>query len=50
MKDKFKLIKPLGTWKAGKVFDSFGGLVSGVKCDKTGKSVSFTDKEYFKLV
>lgn len=50
MKDKFKLQKPLGTWKAGRVFDSFGGIVSGVRCDKTGQIVNFTDTEYFKLV
>lgn len=37
----FKLLKNLGKYKKGKIFKSFGGLVSGIE-DK-----SFLDKEYF---
>lgn len=47
---QFKLIKPFGDYKKGKVFDSFGGLVMGIYCDKTKQKVNFDNKEYFKLV
>jgi hypothetical protein len=50
MKDKFKLLKPFGKNKKGKVFDSFGGLVCGITCNETGTKIRFDDKEYFKLI
>ncbi len=42
--DRFKLLKPLGKFKKGHIFDSFGGLVSGIE------DIKFNNKEYFKLV
>lgn len=42
--DKFTLIKPLGGLKPGKIFDSFGGLVSGID------GISFSNTEYFRRV
>ena len=40
MKDRFKLIKPFGDYKKGRIFDSFGGLVRGIICDNTNQSVN----------
>lgn len=48
MTDKFKLIKPFSDYKKGKIFDSFGGLVTGICCEKTKKKVNF-DNKYFNL-
>jgi hypothetical protein len=50
MKDRFKLLKPFGYYKKGKIFESFGGLVRGITCDKTNQKINFDNKEYFKLV
>lgn len=50
MKDKFKLIKPFGDYKKGKIFDSFGGLIIGIGCNKTNQKINFDNKEYFMLV
>jgi hypothetical protein len=50
MKDRFKLIKPFGDYKKNKVFESFGGLIRGICCDKTSQKINFDNKEYFKLV
>lgn len=50
MKDRFKLIKPFGDYKKGRIFDSFGGLVRGIICDNTNQKVNFDNKEYFRLV
>lgn len=44
MEIKFKLLKPIGIYKKGKVFDCFGGLVSGVG------GIDFTNTEYFKPI
>jgi len=41
---KFKLLKPIGKWKAGRIIDCFNGLVTGVS------GIPFTNKEYFKLI
>ena len=49
-KDRFKLLKPFSDYKKGRIFDSFGGLVRGITCDKTNKKVNFDNKEYFKLI
>ena len=46
---KFRVIKQFSDVKVGKVYDSFGGLVSGVNFGND-ESVSFSDSEYFKLV
>lgn len=40
----FELLKPIGEWEVGKVFKSFGGIVSGVN------EIDFLNKEYFKPV
>ncbi len=40
----FKLLKPLGIYKPGKIFDSYDGLISGVG------EISFTNTDYFKLL
>jgi len=40
----FRLLKPIGIYKVGHLFDCFGGLVSGVN------GISFTDEDYFKIV
>lgn len=47
---KFKLKKPFGKFKKGKLFDCMGGLLSGITCDKTRASKSFEDTEWFSLV
>ena len=50
MKENFKLLKPFGKYKKGKIFDSFGGLVKGVSCDNTNQKINFDNKEFFKLI
>lgn len=50
MEDKFKLIKPFGDYKKGKIFDSFGGLVTGICCEKINQKINFDNNEYFKIV
>jgi hypothetical protein len=50
MEDEFKLIKPFGKYKKGKVFESFGGLVCGISCDLTNKKINFDNKSFFKLI
>jgi hypothetical protein len=50
MKDKFKLLKPFGEHKKGKVFESFGGLVKGISCNVTNQKINFDNKEFFKLI
>jgi len=50
MKDKFKLIKPFGEHKKGKTYESFGGLVRGIYCEKTNQKVNFDNEKYFKLI
>ncbi len=41
---KFKLLRNLESFKKGKIFDCFDGLVSGV-C-----GIPFTNTEYFKTI
>jgi len=50
MNDKFKLIKPFGSYKKGRIFESFGGIVRGICCDQTNEKINFDNKEYFELV
>ena len=45
----FKLKKSFGKYKAGKVFDSFGGLVLGIWDQNLG-SIKFDNTEYFTFV
>lgn len=40
----FKLLKPIGKNKKGKIFKSFGGIVSGVE------GIAFSNKEFFKPI
>jgi len=47
MKTKFKLLKSIGNYKKGEVFDCFNGIVRGIYCDKTNKCYNFDDKKYF---
>jgi hypothetical protein len=50
MRDKFKLLKPFGKHKKGKIFESFGGLVCGITDNKTNQTIRFDDKNYFTLI
>ena len=43
-KDRFLLLKDLGEYKKGHIFESFNGLVSGVE------GIPFYKREYFKLI
>lgn len=51
LKDKFILLKKVGNYKKGHIFESFGGLVSGVELEIDGNliKIRFDDTEYFKL-
>ena len=48
MKDRFQLLKPWGGHKAGKIFESFGGLVRGIKSESTKLVLNFDNTEFFK--
>ena len=51
-KFEFILLQDVGEYKKGKVFDSFGGLVSGVVVglnNNEEKKLLFYDSEWFKL-
>jgi hypothetical protein len=51
-KSEFVLLQDVGEYKKGKVFDSFGGLVSGVVAvlsNNEEKKLLFYDSEWFKL-
>lgn len=51
MEGRFRLKKSIGNNKKGKVFDSYGGLVSGVALFGDDKvAVLFTNKQFFELV
>jgi hypothetical protein len=47
LQDGFVLLKPIGHFKKGKVFESFGGLVSGVAVGE-GTQIKFSDPEWFR--
>lgn len=51
IRDKFILLKKVGKHKKGKIFESFGGLVSGIVVEIDGKdeTIRFDNTEYFKL-
>lgn len=45
----FRLLKPFGTYKVDKMYDHFGGLVSGL-VNADADQILFTDTTYFKPV
>jgi hypothetical protein len=51
LQDRFVLLKPIGHFKKGKVFESFGGLVSGVvvEMEEGEVQINFSDPEWFSL-
>ena len=50
LKDRFKLLKKVGKYKKGKIFESYGGLVRGIITPETEEPINFDNKEFFKLV
>lgn len=46
---RFKLKKAIDGLVVGKLFDPFGGLVSGITLSD-GRKLKFSDKEYFDLI
>lgn len=50
MKDKFRLKKDWHKYKKGKIFDSYGGLVSGIAANDSGDGLHFNNSEYFELI
>jgi hypothetical protein len=51
IRDKFILLKKIGKHKKGEVFESFGGLVSGITVEIDGieQTIRFDNPEYFRL-
>jgi hypothetical protein len=47
MAGKFKLIKDFGEYNEGRVFQSYGGTMSGITSKTLEKTVDFKNKEYF---
>lgn len=52
MNDKFVLLKSVGKFKKGKIFESFGGIVCGVVVELANgeeKTIKFYDSTWFKI-